>query len=236
MLICAAIQGAMCFSIKEWKTAIKKKRPTISISYCTFGGNNGFFLIENLKLFKIELYSGTPHEKTWNIFIFLVPEPSFGNLPSGKCHNRPRPNYLPANNVESRSSSMPCMLSLSRRLPMRWHCSVTAIKNLRRFPTCCHCHCQGCCTAKLTEIADAPILQSCHSHWGGRCTFLPSQSCRCQEFKEIADAPSSSLLRRLRRKIEGDCWCANIAVSPLLLRRFPHRSLAAIRHVLCTVT
>jgi hypothetical protein len=36
--------------------------------------------IKNLELFKIELNSGTPHKKTWNLFIV-------GTLPSGKCHN-----------------------------------------------------------------------------------------------------------------------------------------------------
>jgi hypothetical protein len=52
---------------------------------------------------------------------------------------------------------------LSRRLPMRLHCSVTAVKNLRRFLTRHHWHCQGCRTAKLKEIADVPILLSYHS-------------------------------------------------------------------------
>jgi hypothetical protein len=96
-----------------------KKSPAISISYLTSGGNNGFKKIKNLELFKIELNSGTPHKKTWNLFIFLVPEPNFGTLPSGKCHNRPQPNYLPTDNVESRSLPTRCMLLLSRRLSMR---------------------------------------------------------------------------------------------------------------------
>ncbi len=85
--------------------------------------------------------------------------------------------------------------------PMRWHCSVTAVRNSRRFPrTCHHCHCQRWHTAKLKVIADAPISQSCHSHWGGRCAVLPSQSWRCQEFEEIANVPPLSSSRRLRTK------------------------------------
>ena len=114
---------------------------------------------------------------------------------------------------------MRCTPSLSRRLPMRWHCSVSAVKNSRRFLTRHHRHCQICCTAKLKVIADVLISQSCHSHWGDCCAVSPSQSCRCQEFKEIANVPPLSSSRRLRRKIKGDCWHANIAVSPPLLRR-----------------
>jgi hypothetical protein len=57
---------------------------------------------------------------------------------------------------------------------------------------------------------------------------LPSQSCLCQEFVEIANAPPSSSSRRLRHKIKGNCWRANIVVSPLLLRRFLHSLVVAV--------
>ena len=131
---------------------------------------------------------------------------------------------------------MRCTPSLSRRLAMRWHCSVTAVKNSRRFPTRRHCHCQRChtaklkvmlmrqyrslatvieevavqschrslgavknlrrlptcrhchlqggCAAKSKEISDAPTLQSRHRCWGGFCTVLSLQSHRRQEFEE----------------------------------------------------
>ena len=139
--------------------------------------------------------------------------------------------YLPTNGIESRSTPTHCTPPLSRRLPMRLHYSVTAIKNLRRFPMRCHCHCQGCCAAKLKEIDDTPILLSCHSYWGGCCAVSPLQSCHCQEFKEIANAPPLSLSRTLCCQIEGDWWHADIAVLPLLLRRFPYCSLAAVKNL-----
>ena len=140
--------------------------------------------------------------------------------------NRPRPNYLPTNDVESKSLPMRCTPSFLRRLLMRLHCSVTAVKNSRRFLTRRHHHCQRCSTAKLKVIADAPILQSCHSHWGGCCAVSPSQSC-CSQFKEIANALPWSSSRRLHRKIKGDCWRTNIAVSPPLLRMFLHSLVIA---------
>ncbi len=81
-----------------------------------------------------------------------------------------------------------------------------------------------------TNIAVLPqLLRRC---WGGCCAVLQLQSCHdCQEFEEIADAPPSSSSRRSHHQIKGDCWRANIAVSPPLLRRFPHCSLAGIKNL-----
>ncbi len=64
------------------------------------------------------------------------------------------------------------------------HHSLATVKNLRRLPTHCYCHCQGGRATKSKEIADAPTLQSCHCCWGGFCTVLSAQSHHCQEFKE----------------------------------------------------
>ena len=75
--------------------------------------------IEILELFKIELNSETPRNKTWNLFNILVLELIFGTVPSGKCHDRPQPNYLPTKNIESRSLPMRPMPPLSRRLRTR---------------------------------------------------------------------------------------------------------------------
>ncbi len=137
--------------------------------------------------------------------------------------NRPQPNYLPTNDVESKSLPTRCTPSLSRRLPMRWHCSVTAVKNSRRIPMRRHCHCQRCRTTKLKVVADAPISQSCHSHRGGRCAVSPShfaavknsrrlptrrhrhrQGGCAAKSKEIADAPTLQSLHR--------CWGGFCAV------------------------
>ena len=171
----------------------------------------GLKKIENLELFEKELNSGTPHEKTWNLFIFLVPEPNFGALPSGKRHDRPRPKYLPTNNVESRSLPTHRTLSLSRRFPMRWHCSVTTVKSLRRFSTRRHPHCQGCCTAKLKEIADAPLCSLATV-----IEEVAAQSCNCS-------LATVKISRRLLTRCHCHCWgghAANpkeIAYAPTLL-------------------
>ena len=188
--------------------------------------------------------------KFGTFLIFLVPEPNVGSLPFGKCYNRPRLNYLPTNDVESMSSPMCCTPLLSRRLPICWHAVLlpsriqedfqratiaivkeVALSNWRILLTC-----QYCSLAPVVEEATAQschcslaavknlrrLLTPCHHHCQGGCAARS---------KEIADAPPSSLSRRLRCQIEGDCWCTNIAVLPPLLRRFPHYSLAAVKNL-----
>ncbi len=64
------------------------------------------------------------------------------------------------------------------------HCSLAAVKNLRRLLTHHHRHRQGGCTAKSKEIADVPTLQSRHLCWGGFHAVLSLQSWCHQEVGE----------------------------------------------------
>jgi hypothetical protein len=50
---------------------------------------------KNLELFKIELNSGTPHKKTWNLFIVCVPEPNFGTPPAASAMTGHNPTTYP---------------------------------------------------------------------------------------------------------------------------------------------
>jgi hypothetical protein len=50
--------------------------------------------IENLELYN-RIKFRNPSQENLDLFIFLVPEPNFGTLPSGKCHYQQGPTQLP---------------------------------------------------------------------------------------------------------------------------------------------
>ncbi len=120
--------------------------------------NNGFKKNRKPGTFKNRIKFRNPSWENLDLLIFLVPEPNFGTLPSGKCHDQQATTQLPTHKrrwIKEFANALHAVIvkEVADALTLQCYCC----QEFEKFSNAPPCHCQKCCTSKLKVIADAPI-------------------------------------------------------------------------------